>query len=68
MVPEEWIGREFTDCEEMHREMDKLDWRRGKPAITYCCTYGAMNHVEKRVWRSLNEVKRTKGALVDVVC
>jgi len=40
VVPESWIGKIFNNCEELHRTMDKLDWRKGKPPITYCCTHG----------------------------
>lgn len=47
------MGREFANSEELHREMDGLDWRRGKPKITYCCTYGSMTHVEKPTWSTL---------------
>lgn len=62
------MGREFENGEELHREMDKLDWRRGKPAITYCCTYGAMNHLEKRRWKTIKEAIQSKDKKVDVIC
>jgi hypothetical protein len=50
VVPESWIDRNFENCEELHREMDTLDWRLGKPPITYCATYGAMNIIEESEW------------------
>lgn len=40
VVPEEWINKEFSNGEAMHREMDLLDWRLGKPPVVYCITYG----------------------------
>lgn len=40
VVPEDWLGREFQNGEELHREMDQLDWRKGKPPVVYCATYG----------------------------
>ncbi len=44
VVPEEWLGREFDNADQLHREMDQLDWRRGKPPVVYCATYGIGNH------------------------
>lgn len=40
VVPEEWLGKEFNNGEEMHRAMDELDWRKGKPPVKFCITYG----------------------------
>ena len=40
VLPEDWLGREFQNGEELHREMDQLDWRKGKPPVVYCATYG----------------------------
>ena len=33
VVPESWLDREFADGYELHKEMDKLDWRKGKPPV-----------------------------------
>lgn len=33
--------------------MDLLDWRRGKPPITYCVTYGSMTLQEEVLWSEL---------------
>ena len=40
VIPSDWIGREFTSGKELHLEMNKLESRRGKPPVTYCCTFG----------------------------
>lgn len=40
LLPIDWIGRIFKGGEDLHREMDKLPSRLGKPPVTYCCTYG----------------------------
>ena len=42
VVPDDWLGREFNNADELHREMDKLDWRKNKPAVTFCCTHSMM--------------------------
>lgn len=39
VVPEDWLNREFANAEELHQEMDKLDWRKGKPPVNYCCIH-----------------------------
>lgn len=39
VVPSEWIGKKFNNAKELHSEIDNLDWRRGKPPVTFCCTY-----------------------------
>jgi hypothetical protein len=39
VVPSEWIGRKFNNAKELHSEIDTLEWRKGKPAVTFCCTY-----------------------------
>ena len=39
VVPSEWIGKVFANGKELHSAIDTLDWRRGKPPVTYCCIY-----------------------------
>lgn len=39
VVPSEWIGKIFNSGKELHSAIDTLDWRRGKPPVTYCCIY-----------------------------
>ena len=40
VVPEDWQGKIFNNAIELHKEMDKLDWRKNKPPVSYCCIYG----------------------------
>ena len=40
VVPTEWIGKSFENGSSLHQAIDTLEWRRGKPKVTYCCTYG----------------------------
>lgn len=49
VVPEEWLGREFDSGEQLHMEMDKLDWRKGKPPVHFCCIY-SMSIVDVYTW------------------
>jgi hypothetical protein len=51
VVPEAWIGRRFESAEALHRAIDGLDWRRGRPAVTYAATY-SMEVQEEPTWRS----------------
>jgi len=39
VVPVDWIGREFANGKELHKEMDKLETRIGKPPVTYAIIY-----------------------------
>ena len=49
VVPEAWIGKEFNNGNELHKEIDKLDWRKGKPPTTFCCTHGMFIVVENKL-------------------
>lgn len=40
VLPEEWLGKIFDSGDKLHEEMNKLPHRKGKPPVTYCCTYG----------------------------
>lgn len=51
VVPEDWLGKEFSNGRELHKEMDNLDWRKGKPPVCYCCTY-TMIIQEKYSWKN----------------
>jgi hypothetical protein len=50
IVPEEWLGREFNDAYELHKAMDKLDWRKGKPAVTFCIIYGIQHKPASEIY------------------
>ena len=40
VVPTDWIGISFENGNLLHQAIDTLEWRRGKPKVTFCCTYG----------------------------
>jgi hypothetical protein len=42
IVPEDWIGREYENCYELHEDMDTLPWRKNKPPVTFCAIYGSL--------------------------
>jgi len=39
VVPTEWLNKEFPNATALHKEMDKLDWRIGKPPVSYAIIY-----------------------------
>jgi hypothetical protein len=39
VLPEDWIGREFSNAEALHEEMNHLEWRLNKPPVTYAVIY-----------------------------
>ena len=56
VVPSEWIGRQFPSGIELHKNIDTLEWRRGKPKVTYCCTYGMTQCSNTNVSLTLNMI------------
>ena len=46
-VPPEWLGRVFDSAHQLHKEMDQLASRRGKPNVTYCCIYS--NSIKREI-------------------
>lgn len=59
VVPESWMGRIFNNADQLHAEMDKLDWRKGKPPVNFCAIY-AMNIKESQLWNKVDELKNLK--------
>ena len=55
VVPENWLGRIFNDAFELHKAMDKLEWRKGKPPTSFCCIY-VMDLQESKKWQSPQEM------------
>ncbi len=49
VVPSEWIGKIFKSGKELHAEIDKLEWRRGKAPVTYCCIYSMTKYTIENV-------------------
>jgi hypothetical protein len=49
VVPPEWMGRVFDNASELHKEMDNLPCRKGKPPVSYCCIYS--NSIKRQlIW------------------
>lgn len=42
VVPQDWMGRIYSDGYQLHSSMDYLDWRKNKPPTSYCCIYSMM--------------------------
>ncbi len=55
VVPESWIGKKYKNADDLHKEMDSLEWRKGKPAVNFCCIY-AMAIKKKKRWEELNQI------------
>ena len=53
VVPENWLGKTFDNAYELHSEMDKLDWRKGKAPVHYCCIH-SMAIVDTNTWTSID--------------
>lgn len=60
VIPPEWLNREFDSGSEMHVEMDKLEWRIGKPPVTYAIIYSMIIQNKQTVLESLQNVKYNK--------
>lgn len=63
VVPSEWIGRKFNSAKELHSEIDKLDWRRGKSPVTFCCTF-SMSKVNVENIKLTKNVDKNKDYIV----
>src|SRR5690606_31530385 len=64
VVPEFWIGKEFRNGLEFHREMDKLDWRKGKPVVSFCCTY-SMIIIHEKKWINISELSNNISGYIN---
>ncbi|AYV78574.1 MAG: DEAD/SNF2-like helicase, partial [Edafosvirus sp.] len=49
IVPESWQAKVFKDADELHNKMDKLEWRQGKPKVSFCAIY-AMHIKKVKTW------------------
>ena len=70
VVPEFWLGKEFNSGEELHNQMNELDWRKGKPPVSYCCIY-SMSLIEDTKWITKKEiigVKIDNKSLIMITC
>ena len=65
VVPSEWIGRQFESAEHLHKEIDSLDYRKGKPPVTYCCIYG-MSVTEQQIVQLVKNIPMSKKSTIIV--
>lgn len=49
VVPEEWMNRIYNNGYELHKKMDELPSRKGKPLVHYCCIYSMTIKIED-IW------------------
>jgi len=66
IVPESWLGKEFSNGAELHKKMDQLDWRRGKPPVNFCCIY-SMTIRKTKQWSSITQDIMTLNAKIGVI-
>lgn len=59
VVPEQWINRKFNNAIELHKEMDKLEWRKNKPPVNFCAI-NAMSLVNVSKMQKISEIKDDK--------
>lgn len=50
VVPEDWMDREFKNAYDLHNEMNKLEWRKNKPPVQFCCIH-SMNIIENNSFK-----------------
>ena len=65
VAPSEWIGRQFESAEHLHKEIDSLDYRKGKPPVTYCCIYG-MSVTEQQIVQLVKNIPMSKKSTIIV--
>jgi len=53
IVPESWQGRIFNNADELHKKMDKLEWRQAKPNVEFCAIY-AMRIKKMKTWDEID--------------
>jgi hypothetical protein len=54
VVPESWIGRVYDNADDLHEDMDKLDWRKGKSPVNFCCIYAMFIEKQTKNWRDID--------------
>ena len=67
VVPAEWLDREFKNGYELHKEMDKLETRIGKPPVTYAVIYSMIIQKNDSMLDSVDNVKFSIIFYLDVV-
>lgn len=66
VVPESWAGRVFSSARDLHEEMNRLDWRKGKPPVNYCVIYAMSikENVKLHKFNTLPDVRCRIGVSV----
>lgn len=39
VVPTSYLNKIYANGDELHKAIDELEWRQGKPPVNYCCIY-----------------------------
>jgi len=52
VVPEDWMDRVFESGADLHNAMNNLEWRIGKPPVSYCVCYFIGFH-DLKTWESI---------------
>ena len=63
VVPVSWLGREFSNARILHQKMNKLEWRKGRPPVYYCCIY-SMSVINSNKWKPVKEFNHTSNNLI----
>lgn len=63
VLPESWVGRIFNNAYDLHKEMDKLDWRAGKPSVNYCICYFISLHKSNTWIDNISEISNITPTL-----
>lgn len=56
VLPEEWLDKEFLSAKDLHNQMNNLGNRKGKPPVTYCCTYGMILNDDVKQWIPIDKI------------
>ena len=67
VVPEDWIGKVFDSACDLHTQMDNLEWRKDKPNVRYCCTFG-MTLIDDIKWGNKDNSTLGTQAPIHGIC
>ncbi|XWV24654.1 putative helicase [Tupanvirus deep ocean] len=67
VVPSEWIDKEFENARQLHKEMDELDTRIGKPPVTFAVIYSMTIQKNDTIIKNIKDEKYDKIFYIDLV-
>lgn len=67
VVPTDWVDREFKDGYDLHKEMNKLESRLGKPPVTYAITYSMTIQKNDTIVKNINNIQFQKIFYLDFI-